>query len=251
MLHEFLEQDRIFAAYAIADTDDSEFDRTRWGIAFDDGAPGGGGHGVPRHLAPAALRHGRRRTASAPSCVTSSARASPTSRPSPRSCPRCASTTASRHRRRWCAWSSTERPSVRCVGRRRPARPGRHRAPQSPLPAGPHLRTCPSRRWPRGIYYGVRRGTRLIAAAGTHVISPQSGIAAVGNVYTHREYRGQGLAKVVTSAVTADLLRDVRHGGAQRARRQPAGAGGLSRARLSRAHPLRGAARPPPNVALG
>jgi len=59
-----------------------------------------------------------------------------------------------------------------------------------------------------GVYYGVRRGTRLIAAAGTHVISPQLGIAAVGNVYTHREYRGQGLAKVVTSAVTADLLRE-------------------------------------------
>ena len=57
-----------------------------------------------------------------------------------------------------------------------------------------------------GIYYGVRRGTRLIAAAGTHVISPQLGLAAVGNVYTHREYRGQGLGKVVTSAVTAELF---------------------------------------------
>jgi predicted GNAT family acetyltransferase len=57
-----------------------------------------------------------------------------------------------------------------------------------------------------GVYYGVRRGTRLIAAAGTHVVSPQWGIGAVGNVYTHREYRGQDLAKVVTSAVTAELL---------------------------------------------
>ncbi len=60
-----------------------------------------------------------------------------------------------------------------------------------------------------GIYYGVRRGTRLIAAAGTHVISPMYGLAAVGNVFTHRDYRGQGLAKVVTSAVTAELLRTV------------------------------------------
>jgi len=59
------------------------------------------------------------------------------------------------------------------------------------------------------VYYGVRRGTRLIAAAGTHVISPTYGIAAVGNVYTHRDHRGQGLAKVVTSAVTAELLRTV------------------------------------------
>jgi ribosomal protein S18 acetylase RimI-like enzyme len=60
-----------------------------------------------------------------------------------------------------------------------------------------------------GVYYGVRRGTRLIAAAGTHVISPTYGIAAVGNVYTHRDHRGHGLAKVVTSAVTAELLRTV------------------------------------------
>jgi len=57
-----------------------------------------------------------------------------------------------------------------------------------------------------GVYYGVRRGTRLLAAAGTHVISPTYGIAAVGNVYTNRDHRGQGLAKVVTSAVTAELL---------------------------------------------
>ena len=43
-----------------------------------------------------------------------------------------------------------------------------------------------------GIYYGIRRGTRLVAAAGTHVISPTYGLAAVGNVYTSRDYRGQG-----------------------------------------------------------
>ncbi len=58
-----------------------------------------------------------------------------------------------------------------------------------------------------GVYYGVRRGTRLIAAAGTHVISATYGLAAVGNVFTHREHRGQGYAKIVTSAVTAELLR--------------------------------------------
>jgi predicted GNAT family acetyltransferase len=57
-----------------------------------------------------------------------------------------------------------------------------------------------------GIYYGVRRGTRLIAAAGTHVISQTYGLAAVGNVYTNRDYRGKGFAKIVTSAVTAELL---------------------------------------------
>ena len=67
----------------------------------------------------------------------------------------------------------------------------------------------PSEAVASGTYFGVRRGTRLIAAAGTHVVSRQFGIAAVGNVYTDREYRGRGLGKVVTSAVTEELLRDV------------------------------------------
>ena len=49
-----------------------------------------------------------------------------------------------------------------------------------------------------GVYYGIRRGGRLVAAAGTHVISPTYGLAAVGNVYTHRDMRGRGFAKAVT-----------------------------------------------------
>ena len=54
----FLSRDRLYAAYAIADMDDREFARTRWGMALKDGAVGGGVHGVQRHLAAAALRHG-------------------------------------------------------------------------------------------------------------------------------------------------------------------------------------------------
>jgi ribosomal protein S18 acetylase RimI-like enzyme len=57
-----------------------------------------------------------------------------------------------------------------------------------------------------GVYYGVRVGGRLVAAAGTHVINDREGIAVVGNVLTHTDYRGQGHAKAVTSGVTADLL---------------------------------------------
>jgi ribosomal protein S18 acetylase RimI-like enzyme len=60
-----------------------------------------------------------------------------------------------------------------------------------------------------GVYYGVRRGGRLVAAAGTHVVSPMYGMAAVGNVFTHRDMRGRGFAKSVTSAVTAELLETV------------------------------------------
>jgi len=57
-----------------------------------------------------------------------------------------------------------------------------------------------------GIYYGMRVGGRLVSAAGTHVISPREGVAVVGNVMTHVDYRGHDFAKMVTSAVTAELL---------------------------------------------
>lgn len=60
-----------------------------------------------------------------------------------------------------------------------------------------------------GVFYGiVQPGEpgRLVAAAGTHVLARAYGIGAVGNIYTHPAYRGQGLASAVTSAVTADLL---------------------------------------------
>ena len=57
-----------------------------------------------------------------------------------------------------------------------------------------------------GVYYGVRVRGRLVSAAGTHAINPREGIAVVGNVMTHADYRGHDFAKMVTSAVTADLL---------------------------------------------
>lgn len=57
-----------------------------------------------------------------------------------------------------------------------------------------------------GIYYGVRVAGRLVSAAGTHVINPREGIAVVGNVMTHADYRRHDFAKMVTSGVTAELL---------------------------------------------
>jgi ribosomal protein S18 acetylase RimI-like enzyme len=57
-----------------------------------------------------------------------------------------------------------------------------------------------------GVFYGVYEGGRLLAAGGTHVVAPQYGIAAVGNVYTAPEARGRGLGGAVAAAVTADLL---------------------------------------------
>lgn len=60
-----------------------------------------------------------------------------------------------------------------------------------------------------GVYYGVRARRRLVSAAGTHVINVREGVAVVGNVMTHVDYRGHDLAKMVTSAVTAELLQRV------------------------------------------
>jgi len=58
-----------------------------------------------------------------------------------------------------------------------------------------------------GIYFGVRVRGRLVSAAGTHVLNPREGMGVVGNVMTHVDYRGHDFAKMVTSAVTAELLR--------------------------------------------
>ena len=62
-----------------------------------------------------------------------------------------------------------------------------------------------------GVYRGIISGGRLVAVAGTHVVSRQEGVAVVGNVFTHREYRGRGFATAVTSAVTAHLLQYCEH----------------------------------------
>ena len=57
-----------------------------------------------------------------------------------------------------------------------------------------------------GHYRGVIEHGRLVAVAGTHAISHRYGIAVVGNVFTHPDYRGQGCATLASSAVTAALL---------------------------------------------
>lgn len=57
-----------------------------------------------------------------------------------------------------------------------------------------------------GVYRGVVRDGRLVAVAGTHVVSRHEGVAVVGNVFTHPSYRGHGYATSATSAVTEALL---------------------------------------------
>ncbi len=58
----------------------------------------------------------------------------------------------------------------------------------------------------KGVFYGVKHRGRLVSAAGTHIVARTVGVAAVGNVCTYPEYRGQGYATRCTSAVCAELL---------------------------------------------
>ena len=69
----------------------------------------------------------------------------------------------------------------------------------------------PSSAIAEGVYFGIRVGGKLVAAAGTHVVSPKAKLAVVGNVLTHIDYRGRGYATAVTGAVTAELLRTCEH----------------------------------------
>src|SRR5690606_25609027 len=46
----------------------------------------------------------------------------------------------------------------------------------------------------------------LVAAAGTHIYSRREGVAVIGNVFTHQDFRGRGLGTAVTAAVAEYLL---------------------------------------------
>lgn len=56
-----------------------------------------------------------------------------------------------------------------------------------------------------GVFHGIYEGPALVAAAGTHLVAREEGAAAIGNIYTRRNRRGQGLGRVVTSAVLREL----------------------------------------------
>lgn len=60
-----------------------------------------------------------------------------------------------------------------------------------------------------GCYYGIRRGASLVSVAGVHVYSQQYKVAGLGNITTHPQFRGQGLAKVVCAKLCKELLQKV------------------------------------------
>jgi ribosomal protein S18 acetylase RimI-like enzyme len=58
-----------------------------------------------------------------------------------------------------------------------------------------------------GRYYGVRQSGKLLSVAGVHVYSPEYKVAALGNIATHPEARGRGLATIATARLCQELLR--------------------------------------------
>lgn len=59
----------------------------------------------------------------------------------------------------------------------------------------------------QGVFYGIRFRGKLVSVAGTHVVSPTYRMAAVGNVFTLPLFRGRGYAIACTAAVVEELVR--------------------------------------------
>ncbi len=58
-----------------------------------------------------------------------------------------------------------------------------------------------------GEYFGAFAGGDIVCAAGVHVFSEKYGAAALGNITTRPNYRGKGLAGMVTAALCRSLLK--------------------------------------------
>jgi RimJ/RimL family protein N-acetyltransferase len=205
MLRSFLEQDRLYAAYAICDLEEQEFSRTRWGLGWDGDSPVSlvleysGPTPQPLFVMgrvdgiSAVLRDViRPRVAfvAAPTAVLPAIETAYRVDPGPSMV------------RMWVD-RARFRPYPATVQRLLPVEIGDlNRLYQlgfaSWLPASTIF---------EGVYYGLRVNGQLVAAAGTHVISRTARLAVVGNVLTHVDFRGRGFATAVTGAVTAELLR--------------------------------------------
>lgn len=57
-----------------------------------------------------------------------------------------------------------------------------------------------------GQYMGIYTDKQLVSVAGVHVYSSQYRVAALGNITTHPDHRGQGLGTAVTAALCKRLM---------------------------------------------
>ena len=205
LLREFLERDRLLAAYAICDLEEREFGRTRWGAAFDG-----------ERLVSIVLEYsgmtpqpmfvmGRDEGVEAILRDVIRPRAAYVA-----ALPEAMPIVAQHYRidpgppmvRMWVD-RARFRPYPADVRRLLPIEIGElNRLYQLGFASW-----LPSSAIAEGVYYGIRVNGRLVAAAGTHVIGREARLAVVGNVLTHVDYRGRGYATAVTGAVTAELLR--------------------------------------------
>ena len=205
LLREFLGRDRLFTAYALCDLEDREFSRTRWGIATS-------GDSV--------LAVGMEYSGPTPQPLFVMGRNDGIG---------VLLRDIIRPRAAYLAAAPEALPAVTGHYRVDPGPPmirmWVNRARFQPFPASAErllpvevnelnrlyqlgfAAWLPATAVAEGLYYGIRVNGRLVAAAGTHVISRDARLAVVGNVLTHVDHRGRGYAKAATSAVTAELLR--------------------------------------------
>ncbi len=64
-----------------------------------------------------------------------------------------------------------------------------------------------------GQYYGFWQDGKLVSVSGVHVYSKVYRVAALGNIATHPDHRGKGLASKVTARLCQSLLQTVDHVG--------------------------------------
>jgi ribosomal protein S18 acetylase RimI-like enzyme len=205
LLRAFLAQDRLYAAYALCDLEEREFNRTRWGAAYDGddlvavGLEYTGPTPQPLFVMGttdgigAVLRDVIRPRAAYIAARSDMLPAIETQYridPGPQMV------------RMWVDRAHF-RPYPATIQRLLPVEIGElNRLYQLGFASW-----LPSSAIADGVYYGLRVNGRLVSAAGTHVISQTARLAVVGNVLTHTDYRGRGFATAVTGAVTAELLR--------------------------------------------
>jgi RimJ/RimL family protein N-acetyltransferase len=205
LLREFLERDRLYAAYAICDLEDREFGRTRWAVAYagDEVVALGLEYSglTPQPLFLMGSNDGLEAILGdilRPRAAYLAA------------LPEAMPAVESHYR------VDPGPPMVRMWVDRARFRPYRANVRRlQPQEIGDLNRLyqlgfaswLPASSIAEGVYYGIRAGSKLVAAAGTHVISPSARLGVVGNVLTHVDHRGRGYATAVTGAVTEELLK--------------------------------------------